>query len=163
MGFVALALASAPPYGLLSPGTAALRVRAGLQTALDRLPHDHGVLPHFTHSATASVSDPAGAKQVQAQVRGKMPRLRLLWADGTYSGTLIGWVKQTCGWLIRLVTKKPGQTTFEVLPRRWVVERTFGWLVGYRRLVRDYECHPANGEAMIQVAMIHRMVRYLTC
>jgi putative transposase len=111
----------------------------------------------------ANVSDPAGAKQVLARVQGRLPRLRLLWADGTYGGTLLSWTKHTCGWLIRLVAKKPGQTTFGVLPRRWVVERTFGWLVGYRRLARDYECLPDTSEAMIQVAMIHRMVRYLTC
>ena len=111
----------------------------------------------------ASVSDPAGARQVLARVRGAMPRLRLLWADSTYGGTLVGWVKQTCGWLIRTVAKLPGQTTFVVLPRRWVVERTFGWLVGYRRLARDYECLPASSEALIQVAMIHLMVRRLRC
>jgi hypothetical protein len=55
MGFVALALASAPPYRLLSPGDAARRVAAGLRTALDELPHDHGVVPHFVHSATGAV------------------------------------------------------------------------------------------------------------
>jgi putative transposase len=110
-----------------------------------------------------NVSDPAGARQVLSAVRGQLPRMRRLWADGTYGGTLLAWVKQTCGWVIQLVAKKPGQTTFEVLPRRWVVERTFGWLVGYRRLVRDYERLPANSEAMIQLAMIHRMARFLKC
>jgi hypothetical protein len=55
MGFIALALASAPPYRLLSPATAALRIRAGLQAVLERLPHDRGVVPHFVHSATGAV------------------------------------------------------------------------------------------------------------
>jgi putative transposase len=111
----------------------------------------------------ASVSDSAGAKQVLARVQGKVPRLRLLWADSTYGGKLIGWVKQSCSWLVSIVAKLKGPTTFVVLPKRWIVERTFGWLVGYRRLARDYECLPASGEAMIHIAMIHRMVRRLRC
>jgi putative transposase len=65
--------------------------------------------------------------------------------------------------VVRRVAKVPGQRTFVVLPRRWIVERTFGWLVGYRRLARDYECRPASSEALIYVAMIHRMVRCLRC
>src|SRR5262245_5512729 len=111
----------------------------------------------------ASVSDPAGAQQVLARVRGKLPRLRLLWADSTYGGTLLGWVRQSCGWLVQIVAKLKGQTTFVVLPRRWLVGRTFGWLVGYRRLARDYERRPASSEAMIHIAMIHLMVRRLRC
>ena len=111
----------------------------------------------------ANVSDPAGAKQVLTRVRECMPRLRLLWADSTYGGTLLSWVKQSCGWLVRIVAKLKYQTTFVVLPRRWIVERTFGWLVGYRRLARDYECLPASSEAMIYIAMIHLMVRRLQC
>lgn len=78
----------------------------------------------------ASVSDSAGAKQVLARVQGKVPRLRLLWADSTYGGKLIGWVKQSCGWLVSIVVKLKGPTTFVVLPKQWIVERTFGWLVG---------------------------------
>jgi len=59
----------------------------------------------------ASVSDPAGAKQVLARVQGKVPRLRLLWADSTYGGKLTGWVKQSCGWLVSIVAKLKGATT----------------------------------------------------
>ncbi len=111
----------------------------------------------------ASVSDPAGAKHVLARVQGKMPRMRLMGADSTDGGKLLGWVKQSCGWLVRIVAKLRNQTTFGVLPRRWIVERTFGWLVGYRRLARDYECRPASSEAMIHIARIHLMVRRLQC
>jgi len=111
----------------------------------------------------ASVSDKAGARQALGQVRGRLPRLRLLWADSNYGGTLPGWVKQSCGWLVQLVAKLVGQTTFVVLPKRWIVERTFGWLVRYRRLAQDYECLPANSEALIYVALIHRMARRLRC
>jgi len=111
----------------------------------------------------ASVSDPAGARQLLSRLKGKMPRLRLLWADSTYGGTLVGWAKHTCGWVIQVVAKLKGQTTFVVLPRRWIVERTFGWLVRYRRLAQDYECRPASSEAMIRVALIHLMARRLRC
>jgi len=96
-------------------------------------------------------------------VRGRLPRLRVLWADSNYGGTLPGWVKATCGWLLVVVAKLAGQTTFVVRPKRWVVERTFGWLVRYRRLGKDYEYLPASSEAMIYVAMIHLMARRLKC
>jgi hypothetical protein len=56
MGLIALALAAAPPYRLLTPRAAATRIRAGLEAALARLPHDHGIMPHFTHSATGAVA-----------------------------------------------------------------------------------------------------------
>ena len=111
----------------------------------------------------ANVSDKAGARGVLERVRGRLPRLRLIWADTNYGGTLPGWVKGTCGWVLAVVAKLAGQTTFVVLPRRWVVERTFGWLVRYRRLGKDYEYLPASSEAMIYVAMIHLMVRRLRC
>jgi putative transposase len=111
----------------------------------------------------ANVSDPAGARQVLTQVQGRLPRLRRLWADSPYGGTLVGWAKQQCGWLVSVVAKLLGQTTFVVLPRRWIVERTFAWLVRYRRLGKDYEYLTGTSEAMIAVAMIHLMVRRLRC
>lgn len=77
----------------------------------------------------AHVSDPAGARLALCQVAGTLPRLRVLWADSTYRGTLVAWVKQTCGWLLTIVAQLVGQTTFVVLPKRWIVERTFAWLV----------------------------------
>jgi putative transposase len=71
-------------------------------------------------------------------------------------------VKGECGWDLRIV-KRSDKTKkgFEPLPKRWVVERTFGWLGRYRRLSKDYEGLPETSEAMIQLAMIHVMVRRL--
>src|SRR5262249_32146282 len=112
---------------------------------------------------TANVSDKAGAKLVLGQVRGLLPRLRVLWADSNYGGQFPGWVKAVCGWVLVVVAKLLGQTTFVVLPKRWIVERTFAWLVRYRWLGKDYEYLPASSEAMIYLAMIHRMVRRLRC
>jgi putative transposase len=110
----------------------------------------------------ASVQDRDGARSVLQRVAGRLPRLRVLWADSGYAGPLVGWVKKACGWLLVIVAKLAGQTTFVVLPRRWIVERTFGWLNKYRRLSKDYEVWTESSEAMIYVAMIHLMVRRLT-
>lgn len=88
-------------------------------------------------------------------------RLKLIWADGGYRGELIEWVKRTLGWQLEIVEKVEGQKGFVVLPRRWVVERTFAWLNRCRRLSKDYEHLPQTGEAFIYVAMIRLMVRKL--
>lgn len=111
---------------------------------------------------TAALQDRDGAKLVLAQLQGGCPRLTLLWADGGYAGKLIGWVQEVCGWLLQIVKRTDNLRGFIVLPRRWVVERTFGWMVQYRRLSKDYEFHPETSAAMIQVAMIHLMLRRLT-
>ena len=109
----------------------------------------------------ASVQDRDGAKAVLLNVRGLLPRLRVIFADGGYAGQLIAWVKRTCGWLLQTVLRPVGSVGFVILPKRWVVERTFGWLVKYRRLVKDYEADPEMSETMIYAAMIHRMLRRL--
>jgi putative transposase len=88
-------------------------------------------------------------------------RLQLFWADGGYRGGLVDWVKMTFGWTLQIVEKLEGQVGFQVLPRRWVVERTFSWLNRQRRLGKDYERLPETSEAFIYVAMIRLMVRRL--
>jgi putative transposase len=109
----------------------------------------------------ANVQDRDGAKLVLAKAQGRFPRLSLLWADGGYAGKLIRWTQATCGWLLQIVKRNDDVKGFVLLPKRWVVERTFGWMVQYRRLSKDYEFHPQTSEAMIQVAMIHLMLRRL--
>jgi putative transposase len=88
-------------------------------------------------------------------------RLQLIWADGGYAGKLIDWVKCTCNWVLEIVKRDPNAKGFQVLPRRWVVERTFGWLDRYRRLSKDYEVLTETSEAMIYAAMSHLMARRL--
>jgi len=90
-------------------------------------------------------------------------RLKLIWADGGYRGALVAWVEKVLGWKLEIVEKPEGQVGFQILPRRWVVERTFGWLVRQRRLARDYERLPETSEAFIYIAMIRLMVRQLAC
>ena len=87
----------------------------------------------------ADVQDRDGAKLVLEKVRGSFSRLKLIWADGGYAGQLIGWVQQICGWVLEIVKRSDDVTGFVVLPKRWIVERTFGWFGWYRRLSKDYE------------------------
>jgi putative transposase len=110
---------------------------------------------------TADVQDRDGAKRVLLNARGRWPRLRVIFADGGYAGQLIGWVKQSCGWLVQTVLRPKEAVGFVPLAKRWVVERTFGWFTKYRRLVKDYEAGTEMSEAMIYAAMTHRMLRRL--
>jgi putative transposase len=110
----------------------------------------------------ANIQDYQGARLVFMKLRGLFPRLRLIWADGIYAYTnLVEWVQRFAGWVLEVVHKPAEQKGFCVLPRRWVVERTFGWLGRYRRLSKDYEHSIQSSEAMIRLAMIHIMVRRL--
>lgn len=117
----------------------------------------------------ASTQDRDGARQVLQTLFARIKkskysrwcRLKLLWADGSYRGELIDWVKSTCGWVLAIVDKPPGQVGFQVLPKRWLVERTFAWLTRNRRLGKDYERLPATGEAFIYVAAIRLMTKRL--
>ena len=88
-------------------------------------------------------------------------RLKLIFADGGYTGRFVGW---TAGWYGRVIeiVKRNSLHTFEVLPKRWIVERTFSWLGRYRRLSKDYETLIECSEAMIRIAMINLMVHRLS-
>ena len=78
-----------------------------------------------------------------------------------FQGALVEWVKDTCGWRLEIVSKPPGQQGFAVIPRRWVVERTFGWLGRNRRLAKDYEEYAETTEAWVYLGMIRLMLRRL--
>lgn len=109
----------------------------------------------------ANVQDRDGARLALARLAGRFPRLRLVWADGGYAGALLGWAAATLGLVVEIVAKPAGATSFTVLPKRWIVERTFAWLGRCRRLSKDYEALPATSEAWIPVAMIHLMLKRL--
>lgn len=94
-------------------------------------------------------------------IQERFPRLRLIWADGGFAGKLEEWVAATCHWILEIVRKLKTKG-FEVLPHRWIVERTFGWFGNFRRLSKDYEVLPAVSEATLYWAMVHVMVRRLT-
>ena len=117
------------------------------------------VLMVIVHAA--SIQDRDGAKLVLEAIRGLFPRLQLIWADGGYRGQLVDWVKSTFNWFLEIVKRPEDQVDFTPLPRRWVVERTFGWLGRYRRLSKDYERLPETSESLIYAAMAHLMLRRL--
>jgi putative transposase len=112
----------------------------------------------------ASVQDRDGAKTVLAVLQHRFSRLRVIWADQAYAGRLIAWVRALrVSRPVRLDIVKRAAVAqgFVVSPKRWIVERTLGWLNRYRRLSKDYELLPASSEVMIQVTMIHLMIRRL--
>ena len=107
----------------------------------------------------ADIQDRDGAQQLLAAffAQAGRRRVRHLWADGGYAGSLVEWAKRLWRCTVQIV-KRPNRHTFRVLPRRWVVERTFGWLGRYRRLNRDYERQAHSGEIMVYLAMIRLML-----
>jgi putative transposase len=110
---------------------------------------------------TADIQDRDGARTLLEKVKGQFPRLQKIWADGGYAGMLIDWVKQVCGWVLEIVKRSDTAKGFVVLPHRWIVERTFGWLNRWRRLSKNYERLTPSSEAMVYVAMISLMTRRL--
>ena len=95
----------------------------------------------------------------------RFPSVALVWADGGYANkidsSILAWAKEKLGLLVEIVKRSDDVKGFQVLPRRWVVERTFGWLIRNRRLARDYERLTATSEAMVKVAMIRLMATRL--
>jgi putative transposase len=106
----------------------------------------------------ADVQDWYGAKTLLQQVRERLPRLQVIWADGAYKA-VADWVLQTLGWVLTTILRPVGAKGYVHLPKRWIVERTFGWFGRYRRLSKDYEVNPRSSEAWIYLCMIHRMSR----
>ena len=107
----------------------------------------------------ASVQDRDGARPLLWNLHRSCRRVRLVWADAGYAGKLAAWAAAVQ--MNIQVVRKRDQHAFEILPRRWVVERTFAWISKHRRTVRDYEQLPASHEAMIMWAMIALMTRRL--
>ena len=109
----------------------------------------------------ANIQDRDGAKPVLAGMVGRFLRLKVIWADGAYGGKLVQWAKEMGGWSLELVRRPREQRTFQVLPRRWVVERTFGWMNLQRGLSRDYEGLCETTVAWFHITMTGLMLRRL--
>jgi transposase len=109
----------------------------------------------------ASTQDRDAGRALLWRLRASYRGIGLVWADGGYAGRLVAWAAAVLHLVVEIVRKRPGQSTFEVLPRRWVVERTFAWISKHRRCVRDYERLPAHHAAMVTWAMIAVMTRRL--
>jgi putative transposase len=115
----------------------------------------------------AQVQDRDGARLLLASLSSFCHRLRLIWADGAYAGALVQWVtqlrcpNQRAPLQLEIVKRSDTTHGFVVLPKRWIVERTFGWLSRSRRLCKDYETQVSHSQAMVLIAMSHLMLRRL--
>jgi len=112
----------------------------------------------------ANVQDVHAGKQVLSDLAQKpevLSRLQKIFADGGYRGELVEWVSEELHAILEIVLKLSDQKGFQVLPKRWVIERTFAWISRYRRLARDYERLVATSETFIYIAMIRLGLRRL--
>jgi putative transposase len=125
----------------------------------------------------ASASDLAGGKGLLEPLKAVFPKVSLLWGDSHYGGTLIKWLEERLGWKVEIVRGlgtvpdadtqtlqpkgKKSSGGFKVLPRRWVVERSFAWITRWRRLCRDHEGLPESSEAFIKLSASRRMLTHL--
>lgn len=125
------------------------------------------VLLVVAHSA--SLQDAAGGlvtlkklfDRIKRNLHNRWCRLQLIWADGAYA-SIVETVRKQFGWLLEIVKRSDDVKGFQVLPHRWVVERSFGWLGRYRRLARDYEHTTSSSESMVYIASIRRMLKLVT-
>jgi putative transposase len=106
----------------------------------------------------ANIHDSQAAYDVINKLRGRFSRMIKIFADGGYRGELIEKIQKSFGWILDIVLRSDHNKSFIVLPKRWVVERTFAWFESYRRLSKDYEYHTDTSETMIQLAMIRLML-----
>jgi transposase len=109
----------------------------------------------------ACIQDRDGAHRLLVALRARFCTIGHIWADGGYAGRLLSWAHQILSFTVDIVKRTDTISGFLVLPRRWVVERTFGWITKHRRCVRDYETLPEHHEAMVTIAMIMTMSRRL--
>jgi len=119
-------------------------------------------LPLSVYVTSADAQDRVGAQCLLAGLKPLLPRLQKIWADGAYTGEkLASWCKEQGGWELEIVERSADTEGFAVLPHRWVVERTFGWLMRNRRLSKDYERKVQTSETYIKVAMIRLILKRL--
>ncbi len=116
------------------------------------------ILAVVVHSA--GIQDRTGARAVLVRLFGIITRIQKIYVDGGYAGKVLARSHAMFGGVVEVV-KRNEAGKFVVLPKRWIVERTFAWLVNCRRLNRDYEINPRQSEAMIKLAMVHLLVKRL--
>jgi transposase len=109
----------------------------------------------------ANIQDRDGVYRLLTALRARFSTVSHIWADGGYAGRLLPWANKVLSLVVEVVKRTDSAAGFLVLPRRWVVERTFGWITRHRRCVRDYETLPEHHEAIVYIAMIMVMSRRL--
>lgn len=110
---------------------------------------------------SAGIQDRIGARAVLMRLFATFSTLTTVFADGGYTGKLIDWAKGMFGWTVQVVQRSQAHT-FKVLPKRWIVERSFSWLNHFRRLAKDHEILPQSSETFVTITMIHLALRRLT-
>lgn len=115
-----------------------------------------GIIVH-----SADIQDRDGALLLLLHVRGRLPRVKLIWGDGGYAGRLVKWVEDETPWSLEIVKRADDKHTFKVLPKRWIVERTFGWLMFWRIMNRHHERKRNTAEADMRLVMTKNMLRFL--
>jgi putative transposase len=117
-------------------------------------------LPLSVYVTPANVQDRVGARLLLVGLNPLLPCLKKIWADGAYSGEeLARWCEQRGGWKLEIVERNPQTKGFRVSPKRWIVERTFSWLIRNRRLSKDYERRVQTSETLVKVAAIRLILR----
>jgi transposase len=109
----------------------------------------------------AGIQDRDAAHRLLTALTGQFSTISMVWADGGYAGRLVIWARKILNLSVEVVKRTGDVKGFTVLPRRWVVERTFAWISKFRRCVRDYETLPTHHEAMVHISMIMTMSRRL--
>ena len=110
----------------------------------------------------ASVQEAHSAELLGPKMQGKFPRLKKILVDAAYKDKFIRWFLEHCEWIVAVAKRREGAIGFEIIPIRWIVERTFGWFNLFRGLSKDYEYHPEISESMVYLASIRLMLRRLS-
>jgi putative transposase len=110
----------------------------------------------------ASVSEPAGGVELLDELNKRFPTLQKIWADSAYGGELVEYVQKWCRFVLEIVKRAPDQRGFQVQMKRWIVERTLGWMNWWRRLSKDYEKTIESSESMVKISMIRLMLKRLS-
>ena len=115
-----------------------------------------GIIVH-----SADIQDRDGAMLLLLRVYGRIPRVKLIWGDGGYAGRLVKWVEDETPWSLEIVKRSDDKSTFKILPKRWIVERTFGWLMFWRIMNRHHERKHNTAETDMRMVMTKNMLRFL--
>ena len=110
----------------------------------------------------ASVQEANSATLVGPKMQGRFPRMKKILVDGGYKEKFIAWFVEQCTWIVEVTSRREGAVGFEVIPFRWVVERTFGWYNHFRGLSKDDEYYTEISETMVYLASIRIMLRRLS-
>jgi putative transposase len=110
----------------------------------------------------ADIQDRDGGMDLVAHIKRRYPRIAKIWADQGYTGDFVTWLKETYNIDVEITKRSDDSPGFVVIPWRWVVERTFAWLIRYRRLSKDYEFRTECSESMIYLASCHLMLKRLS-